>query len=54
MSWGRGSGERLLNALEEFPIFRKCLNTGDKLEVCFSGKKKEWISWLRLTEHSSP
>ena len=34
MSWGRESEGRLLIALEEFPIFGKFLNSGDKLEVC--------------------
>lgn len=50
---GVGGSERLLNALEEFPKFGIFLNRGDKLEVWFSGEKRE-ISWVRLTGYSFP
>ena len=33
MMWGRGSDGRLLNALEEFPVFGKLQNRGDELAV---------------------
>lgn len=53
MSWGEGSGGRLLKALEEFPIFGKFQNREDKLEV--GSVKRRGIAFPdRLTGYSFP